>query len=218
MHVLGTPPAFILSQDQTLHRIGRGRCVLSDLLDRCLPTTLRLLRRPQRPDRSARSAARTFIIRRKLARRQPRLELPGDVPRGQKTHAPCGDLGVPIPPADAAYRRLAPRNLALLLSRAVRFRGWSPTLPRGLSRGPLPAARPRDSQMITDRLADRQGSARPKLVPAAGSGEAGGITKIGQARGDPRLDRRAAAPGIPGPARRRGGRRPRSARRPGRTA
>jgi hypothetical protein len=46
LHVLGTPPAFILSQDQTLHRNCRGPCTTRNLDDRSgsspLPTTLRL--------------------------------------------------------------------------------------------------------------------------------------------------------------------------------
>ena len=67
-------------------------------LDRCLPTTLRLLRRltPNRPpDRSVvQSAARTFSIRPAFANRQVPLEPSRAVPRGQKTQAPRGDLGV----------------------------------------------------------------------------------------------------------------------------
>ena len=48
-----------------------------------------------RPDRrSPDSAARTISIRPALSERQAPFELPSIVPRGQKTQAPSGDLGV----------------------------------------------------------------------------------------------------------------------------
>ena len=104
MHVLGTPPAFILSQDQTLHRNCRGLLSSTILLDRRFPTTLRLLRcRPTAPPRLAR--CRGADCQYTGPEGSPSRVL--GMLRGTKNPSPSRRLGIP----DSCPKRLRCRSI-----------------------------------------------------------------------------------------------------------
>ena len=110
MHVLGTPPAFILSQDQTLHRNCRGPINLDDHYGSLSPHHSSIVKAPIATFGSHRSlAARTLIV----PGPRPCRQGPRASPRKQKTQATSCDLGFPDTGPKRHRRRPLPSSTIL---------------------------------------------------------------------------------------------------------